>query len=279
MKRHPLLEGLVDYAGLFPPASLDLPSAIREYADHRGDQEAWMLGHFICPESRLADILPFGALFPEESRLSISLLPSPGESAAERVRKAVAAFAEFTSRFDGTADLAVVEIRLSSDAPEIQDLRGAALEGADAQVFVEWNPHLGDIERRLRMVQQAREQGADTLGAKIRCGGTEASAFPTVHDVARFVRLCTALDIPFKATAGLHHPVRHDRDGFTMHGFLNVFGAAALARNGMEDQEALESIIAERDPAAFRLTDGGFVWRSHAMSEAQVADARRTAFA
>ncbi len=269
----------MDYAGLFPPASLDLPTALREYADHRRDQEAWMLGHFICPEGRLTDILPFGGLFPAESPLSLSLLPGPGESAVERVGRSVASFAEFASRFGGTAGLAVLELRLSSDAPELSDLRGAAREGAGTEVFVEWSPHLTDIERRLRLVRDVRIQGDGNLGAKIRCGGTESSAFPSVHDVARFIRLCATLDIPFKATAGLHHPVRHDRDGFTMHGFLNVFGAAVLARHGMEDQEALESIIAERDPAAFRLTDGGFAWRSHSVTAAQVTSARQMAFA
>lgn len=279
MRRHPLLERLVDYAGLFPPASLDLPAAVREYADHRGDQEAWMMGHFICPEGRLPDLLPFGDLFPRETPLSLSLLPGPGPSTADRVRQAVAAFSDFASRFEGHANLAVLELKLPSEAPELSDLRLAAEAASGAEVFVEWNPHRGDIERCLRLVQEARNEGHRNLGAKIRCGGTEPSAFPTVHDVARFIRLCAYLEIPFKATAGLHHPVRHDRDGVSMHGFLNVFGAAVLARNGMDDQEDLESIVAERDPAAFKLHDGGFTWRSHSVNGERVSDARRLAFA
>jgi hypothetical protein len=279
MKRHPLLESLVDYAGLFPPASLDLPAAVREYADHRKDPEAWMLGHFICPVGRLSEVLPFAALFPEESPLSLSLLPGPGESAAERVSSAVAAFAAFAARFDGATTLAVLELRLSDDLPTLSDLLGVAHQAADSAVFVEWAPHLPDMRRRLELIQAAREQGAGNLGAKIRCGGTEVSAFPSVHDVARFIRVCASLNIPFKATAGLHHPVRHDRDGFTMHGFLNVFGAAVLARNGLQDQEALESILAERDPTAFSLAGGGFAWRTHAVTAAQITDARHMASA
>ena len=39
-----LMEGLIDYAGLFPPASLDMPTAVRNYAAYRkspvnGDHE------------------------------------------------------------------------------------------------------------------------------------------------------------------------------------------------------------------------------------------------
>jgi hypothetical protein len=238
-----------------------------------------MLGHFICPVGRLEEVLPFGLLFPESSPLSLSLLPGPGPSASARVRDCVRRFEEFNAEFDGAAELSVMELRLPEDSPLESDLLDAAGAAAGREVFVEWNPHLADITDRLTKVQAVRKRGAENLGAKIRCGGTEAAAFPSVHDVARFIRLCALLDIPFKATAGLHHPVRHDRDGFTMHGFLNVFGAAVLARNGMEDQEAVESIVAERDPAAFRLTDGGFAWRTHSVSAPQVAAARRMAHA
>ena len=41
--------GLVDYAGLFPPASLDMAAAVDEYAAHRAEQEAWMLGRSSQP--------------------------------------------------------------------------------------------------------------------------------------------------------------------------------------------------------------------------------------
>ena len=34
-----LLAGMVDYAGLFPPAELPLDDAVREYAAHLGDAQ------------------------------------------------------------------------------------------------------------------------------------------------------------------------------------------------------------------------------------------------
>ena len=39
-----LLTGVVDYAGLFPPARLPLDEAIRNYARYRQGSDAWMLG-------------------------------------------------------------------------------------------------------------------------------------------------------------------------------------------------------------------------------------------
>src|SRR3954470_25046208 len=57
-----LLSGAIDYAGLFPPAKLPLPEALDNYARYRGEPEAWMLGRFVVPASRLIDIdsLPHG---------------------------------------------------------------------------------------------------------------------------------------------------------------------------------------------------------------------------
>ena len=50
-----LLSGLVDYAGLFPPTALDMPSAVRNYDAYRRGPHAWMLGRLIVPASRLVE--------------------------------------------------------------------------------------------------------------------------------------------------------------------------------------------------------------------------------
>jgi hypothetical protein len=53
-----LLAGVIDYAGLFPPAKLPLDEAIRNYARYRQEPESWMLGRFICPAATLSEISP-----------------------------------------------------------------------------------------------------------------------------------------------------------------------------------------------------------------------------
>lgn len=96
--------------------------------------------------------------------------------------------------------------------------------------------------------------------AKVRCGG---AVVPSVDALAEFVRRCREAHVPFKATAGLHHPVRIDGS----HGFLNLVAAAVFG-----DEEA---VLADDDAGAFRLTDGAFSWRDRSASAAEVARVRR----
>src|SRR5690242_4950736 len=51
-----LLANVIDYAGLFPPARLSMDEAIRSYAHCRQGPDRWMLGRFVCPAARLAEL-------------------------------------------------------------------------------------------------------------------------------------------------------------------------------------------------------------------------------
>src|SRR5918997_4684898 len=51
-----LLQGSIDYAGLFPPAELDMRTALQNYARYSGDSSSWALGRFIVPVSRLTEL-------------------------------------------------------------------------------------------------------------------------------------------------------------------------------------------------------------------------------
>ena len=50
-----LMDGLIDYAGLFPPASLDMRTAVRHYATARSSERARWLGRFVLAASRLKE--------------------------------------------------------------------------------------------------------------------------------------------------------------------------------------------------------------------------------
>ncbi len=88
--------------------------------------------------------------------------------------------------------------------------------------------------------------------------------------------------MPFKATAGLHHPLRSlrrltyqpDSPSGVMHGFLNVFLAAALVRAGMETGLALE-LLKEQAVEAFQFGSDEIIWRGHRLGARDVSLARR----
>jgi hypothetical protein len=120
------------------------------------------------------------------------------------------------------------------------------------------------------------------LSAKIRTGGVTADAFPSAGQIGGFMRACVAADVPFKATAGLHHPLTGTHrltyeDGAAqarMFGFLNVFVAAGLAGLGAE-HEAVRQVLVESDPRAFEFREGALCWREVQIDTAGLASLRR----
>jgi hypothetical protein len=246
-----------------------MSEAAAEYARHRREPEAWMLGRFVVPAARLGELgraadahLP-DAGAGEPWRLSALLGPDvAGESAV------VAAFNE---RSAGRAAADTVELRASTLA-EIH----AALDlmPPGLMTFVEL-PLGGDLEPLLRVL---RGKGAR---AKARTGGVVPEAIPDPATLARFLEACAAAGVPFKATAGLHHPVRAehpltyapDAPRATMHGFLNVFAAAAFARAGM-DAAQVEAVLREDEPRAFALDAEGLRWRERCVSTADLRATR-----
>jgi len=104
--------------------------------------------------------------------------------------------------------------------------------------------------------------------AKIRL-----SALTPAADIAKFLHDAAARRVPFKATAGLHHPIRANPDP-TMHGFINVFTAAAFAWHGL-DRESLIAILEESDPAAFLFSNDELRWHTHSLATQQILISRR----
>src|ERR1039458_9485727 len=118
--------------------------------------------------------------------------------------------------------------------------------------------------------------------AKLRTGGLTPDAIPSPDAIADFLHRAAQLRLPFKATAGLHHPVRSlgpltyaaDSPRAVMHGFLNVFTAAAFAWHGA-DRETVLAVVSEEDAGAFEFLDDELGWRDQRLSTAQVREARR----
>ncbi len=255
-----LLAELIDYAGLFPPAGLSMPAAVTQYAEHLRTESAWMLGRFIIPAARLQEmegaasgLLPTDAAAPP---WRLSLL-SGGDAVEDA--ELVWSFNERHAR--GAAGRAVIDTLELKAADAGAAERAARATPAGVTAYVE----IPIAEDPADLIGVLRGAGAR---AKIRTGGVTAEAFPAPAPVARFIRAAVDAAVPFKATAGLHHPLRGDyrltyESGSAigaMYGFLNIFLAAGFAAQGLALAE-LEAVLTEGEPGAFRLDEAGASWR------------------
>jgi hypothetical protein len=270
-----LLAGAVDYAGLFPPAGLDMPAAVRNYRDYLRSPDRWALGRFVVPVDRLGE-------FEQAADRHLPRAPSPDAwplavLLAAGTREEIETLGEFNCRHaaeDATAATGdVIEVKAGSVEAVA---RIAAVAPRYLTTYVEV-----PIQRDPSELVAAIGRGG--LRAKVRTGGVTADAFPSARDVVRFLRACAAAGVPFKATAGLHHPIRatyrltYDPDGptGTMYGYLNLFLAAIWLREGMSDAEA-EALLQEGSAESLRVSDNAIAWRGHRL-DAETIRAARTA--
>jgi hypothetical protein len=267
-----LLESAIDYAGTFPPARLELGAAVRSYARYRAGPHAWMLGRLIVPAAKLEDL---EALLPAQGAapggawpLSVILSPDPGAD-LERIEA-------FERRSEGRARVASLE------APPLEldrIVETASRMPAGPERFFEV-PLGAELVRYLVAVDAA---GA---AAKVRTGGLREDAFPRPGDLALFLAGCRRLEIPFKATSGLHHPIRGEHPADTapespvavMHGYLNLAVAACLIHAGEAGTGEAVEALEERSVEAFRFDDDALEWRGRRVDLAGIARARSRFF-
>jgi hypothetical protein len=268
-----LLAGAIDYAGLFPPAALSMQDAVASYDAYLGGPDAWALGRFVVPVARLKELAEVASeRWPRGEtgspwRLSALLSGQELEAEIEQV-------AAFNTKYgrsggiieDGERGGAWIDtVELRCERPD-RVARAEAVIPHFLESFIEI-PVSGDPEPLVRAIADAN------LKAKIRTGGVTADAFPTAAQVARFLSCCLSSRVAFKATAGLHHPLRSEyplsyeagAPTGTMFGYLNVFLAAALLRSGQGEAVAIQA-LEERDPSSIAVTSSGIEWRSHMLT-------------
>jgi len=260
-----LLAGVVDYAGLFPPAALPMAEAVREYAAARAGADAWMLGRFVCPAARLADLA---------AALDTAPVPTLLVSAIAGDRSAPDA-----------ASIAAFNTAASRHGARVDSVEGkpAALDGIDwladtfaaiAEVYVEIAPG-DDLDARLARI------AARGLRAKVRTGGVTAEAFPAPDALVAFLVAALRHAVPFKATAGLHHAVRGayrltyeaDAAEAPMYGYLNVLLATAALAAGAPPATARE-LLTRTDASTLAFAAAGVTWGDVRLPVATIHDTR-----
>jgi hypothetical protein len=293
-----LLSGIIDYAGLFPPAALPLGQAIRNYAQYHQQPENWMLGRFVCPVTQFDDCAPFvEALFDESSPFRFSALGRGGNN-ANLFQNTLLNDWEAITRFREQHGRRVVGDVYEGRLPEmpmheflaLSNLLRIAFENAcftngacyfEAVFGAEWRVQLASVLSALKKIPllgPPPDCARNPLtGFKLRCGGLHASAFPSPEQVALVIASCRDAKVPLKFTAGLHHPLWHFDAGLQthMHGFINVFVAGVLAHARGLSEDKLRPIIEDEDRQNFNFDDAGLRWKDHHATTDEIIAARR----
>jgi hypothetical protein len=267
---------LIDYAGLFPPASRSVPEAVDEYQRIRAEDHQWVVGRFLCRASQLTNLagVVTSAFRSGDVPWEVGVIfdRGPGESASLSN--------DFHAEMDPAMSIAAVEAKLDEPRPHsVELLLDAMLSVApDVVPYIEVD-RKEPIGEQVALIASALRGRRRVGGAKIRCGGIARDLFPTPRDVAVFIAACTDQRLPFKATAGLHEPIRHFDAGLGIerHGFVNILMAGALAEAGA-NIDTLEEVVSDADPDSFSVSVAFASWRDLEVPGSAVRRMRKTGF-
>jgi len=266
-----LLSAIVDYAGLFPPAQLSLSEAAVVYDRAQSSSYRWLLGRFVLPASRLTEFVTLLENIPNGYSRDWSLSVILSKNWAVEL--------EQIHQLQATHD--PIRISLIEVAPllpeDIQQLCPQIPQGITTFFELLWDT---DIKLYLDLFRQFR------VGAKLRTGGITRDAFPSSTQLGQQIISLANAQIPFKATAGLHHPLRGQHpltdapnsDSTTMHGFLNVALLAALAYHQKVTLEDAIALLEEHSIHAFQFTETAIHWRDYRLALAELEQSRQQFF-
>jgi hypothetical protein len=274
-----LLTRAIDYAGLFPPANLELEPALRNYAAYIRSSDAWMLGPFILPVTEFDAAARDISQFEKEHPLRVSALgprTDNGEAFLQSLSAAMEAVASFCGACGSKVSVEQFEMPLPSELDA--DLFEAIRSRVDPKLATFWEASAKSAQQVIGLMAQHNRgnPGRNQLGFKLRTGGVKAEAFPASAEIAAVLMAAGNQQVPIKFTAGLHHPVRvfHPSVQTKMHGFLNVLGAGVLAREHHWNEPDIVRMLDDEDPASFIFTDDSFAWRDCEIPTAKIPERR-----
>ncbi len=247
IKSEVMLEGFIDFAGLYPPANLEMQATVDKWASFLKSEDSWMLARLIIPVNRLDEFKECAKnLLPtlEEEMWQLSMLLPPAGS--DTFEKAVQTTIDFNIESCG-AVANVVEFKATTT--EEIDFALSILHD-DLFPFIEL-----PIEEDPRGLIACLS--GSIAGAKVRTGGITPDLYPASNLLARFIHSCAFAGQAFKATAGMHYPCQHKNEtvGVLEYGFLSVLQATAAASIHNATVEEVENILNASEPVFSAFTE------------------------
>ena len=282
------MDGLIDYAGLFPPADLPLNEAISEYISQIKSDNSQMLSRFIIHTSKLDELDEFLPLFEDIGPLRLSVLGGGGNSDDEylnKINQNITNINDYREKHGNKIEIDVIECKMPSNSPSKSTMEKATAslnrnglthyhEFAELPpVGMNYSTEIDDSSWDKEILPTVELiSKLDNAGIKLRCGGIVKEAFPSVEQVAAMIQTCVIIGVPMKFTAGLHHPIRHFADEYDeyMHGFINTFGAGVFAttfpkpKNSQEKYRMfilLSHMIDDQNAENFSFTNDSMTWK------------------
>ncbi len=251
-----LLTEAIDYAGLFPPAALTMSQAVDEFLDIKSGPESWMTDRFVVSAKNFEllenELEVHVDEFEGDLEVGVALVAptfTTGGAAQEQVRRIL----QCTE--GDRAVVESVEIRMPTGRELggcLKALKTRTLLDQDLTTYLEfeWSDSMGEA------IAEAASS-LDSVGFKARTGGVTADLFPSAEQLAHFIVTMASMDVPFKATAGLHQPLRHFDEGLGVHrhGFLNVLLASALAVTHDLNEAEVQAVLEVEDSTEIEFGD------------------------
>jgi hypothetical protein len=261
-----LLERSIDYAGLFPPCSLELEPALQNHAEYMRAPENWMLGAFVLPVAQFEAAGASLSQFDHKHPLRVSALGPKIENAAEfraALTTAVETIREFSARHGDVLSIHQLEMLLPTDVNAALLAEARSILG-ELKLAAFWETPPDTAETTINLLAKHHSNSGDrAFGYKLRTGGVAADAFPETGEIARALVVAATHRVPIKFTAGLHHPLRqfHLSVNTKMPGFLNVLGAGVLAAEHSWDDSETARMLEDENAGSFSFDDTTFAWR------------------
>ncbi len=246
-----LLEKAIDYAGLFPPALLSMDEAVAEYAAILSSNKRWIVNRFAVPVSRLAEL--GSHLPPMQEAWPLTVIGRDLAGYADD-RKLIE---DFRRQFEQKAKVQAFEVK--ANAADIELVRLASLANSslgNTYVELDWGDEMSEAIHEIA--------DTESVGVKARLGGNTAGECPDPAHLAEFLQECIQIELPFKLTAGLHHPLRHFDESVKSpsHGFLNILTAGTLAYEHDLSVRELAEILSDESPASFHFEENSLKWKT-----------------
>jgi hypothetical protein len=277
------MQGLLDYAGLYPPATLSLQDSLKNFAGYyHHNHENW-LGKFILPVNKIDDtilILSKQNIFSKlKNKAQFSIILSNSKSLSEYqncLQNDLILIKKLMNQFGDTIDLQSFEILppievVNSDNTILMrnfliyssEILFGFSDRADFYCELPFSEKLNDYLTAIK--KQNENISLLKVSVKLRTGGVTPQQIPSSKEIANAIILCAEQKLPIKATAGLHVPVPNDNPqvGAKLHGFLNIFSCMLLCYDKiLNDQKTinpqeLEDIMTTYSYKDFKFSETG----------------------